>query len=403
MIRSNRNEVLETVFKQHQENVTGKLLFISFIYLCASLCWNLVAIWWSTPFARADTRLLAVCLLVLTVIMVLNWRHIVPTLYMKHLALTYLIFLTVCLYFTSGYKEAWSYFLFVPLIAGLYGKINDIIVYPLINLVIMLVVCLRYPLVMGIFDGVDVSNRILLYLIVATFSHLLYKQLSGLYFRQAEITIRSAEEMLEQMVKSFVIAVEAKDAYTFGHSDRVSKYAVALASTLPEYQDPALIKDVQMAGLLHDIGKINIPERVLTKEGSLTKEEYELIKTHTIVGAKMIEKMTSMPLFRMGILFHHERWDGQGYPTGIKEENIPLIARILAIADAFDAMTSNRAYRNALPLEEAFFRLKSGSGTQFDPALVACVFHHQASWIHIYQQANNDREHAEFEAIMDLA
>ncbi|MFO8069644.1 MAG: HD-GYP domain-containing protein, partial [Alkalibacterium sp.] len=214
---------------------------------------------------------------------------------------------------------------------------------------------------------IDISNRILLYIIVTTFSYLLLSKLNMLYDKQVNTVIDSMETTLEQVVQSFIVAMEAKDLYTFGHSERVSQYAVALAKQLPEYQDTQKLKHLRLSGLLHDIGKINIPEQILTKPAKLTDKEYEIIKTHTTFGAQMVEKMEGLKGLKNGVLYHHERWDGKGYPTGSKGIAIPSEARILAVADAFDAMTSTRAYRNELSIEEAFQELERGIGTQFDP------------------------------------
>jgi HD-GYP domain-containing protein (c-di-GMP phosphodiesterase class II) len=127
---------------------------------------------------------------------------------------------------------------------------------------------------------------------------------------------------------------------------------------------------IWFAGLVHDIGKINIPESILTKPGQLSIEEYAIIQTHPNVGYRMLEKIEELAALKNGVLYHHERWDGKGYPAGKKGLDIPLDARVLTIADAFDAMTSSRSYRDALTIEEAFERLISGAGTQFDPQLI---------------------------------
>ncbi len=132
----------------------------------------------------------------------------------------------------------------------------------------------------------------------------------------------------------------------------------------------------------------------------LTDEEYELIKTHPVVGAKMVDKIPSLGNLRNGVLYHHERWDGKGYPTGKSGEAIPIDARILSIADAFDAMTSNRAYRGALSFNEAFERLLKGRGSQFDPNLIDLMDQVQISWKKICNEYNDDL--LEFERMTDL-
>ncbi len=167
------------------------------------------------------------------------------------------------------------------------------------------------------------------------------------------------------LMESFSQALEAKDVYTRGHSERVTVYACVLAYwlDLPE----TTIQNIYQAGLVHDIGKIGIPDAVLNKPGRLTDDEYELIKMHPVIGANILAPIEFLDEIRKIVLHHHERWDGRGYPAGLAGENIPLGARVVAVADAFDAMTSNRPYRKALPVEVALAEIERGKGTQFDP------------------------------------
>jgi HD-GYP domain-containing protein (c-di-GMP phosphodiesterase class II) len=131
------------------------------------------------------------------------------------------------------------------------------------------------------------------------------------------------------------------------------------------------VRIIYEAALLHDIGKISIPEHILTKNGALTSQEYEIMKTHVNSSIEMIRHLPSMDYVIPAVIGHHERWDGKGYPRGIARENIPLSARCLAIADAFDAMTTNRSYRKALPVEYAAEEIIKNAGTQFDPELAS--------------------------------
>ncbi len=163
-------------------------------------------------------------------------------------------------------------------------------------------------------------------------------------------------------------AVEAKDPYTYGHSKRVNIYAVALAEAIG--LSPDEVSALSAAALLHDIGKVGIPDKVLNKKGKLTKEDWETIKAHPKLGANIISSIPRLAPSVNSILYHHERWDGSGYPEGLKGEEIPLEARILAIADSFEAMTAARPYRPALSLEEVITELRQGAGLQFDPKLV---------------------------------
>jgi diguanylate cyclase (GGDEF)-like protein/putative nucleotidyltransferase with HDIG domain len=163
-------------------------------------------------------------------------------------------------------------------------------------------------------------------------------------------------------------AVEAKDPYTYGHLKKVNIYAVALAEKIG--LSPDEVSALSTAALLHDIGKVGISERVLNKKGKLSKEDWDEIKAHPRLGANIISNIPRLAPSVNSILYHHERWDGTGYPEGLKGEEIPLEARILAIADSFEAMTSPRPYRPALSIQEVVGELKQGAGLQFDPKLV---------------------------------
>jgi putative nucleotidyltransferase with HDIG domain len=180
----------------------------------------------------------------------------------------------------------------------------------------------------------------------------------------------SYDQQLTGIVKGVIATLELKDPYTRGHSERVASYAVALAKQCGKFTEKQL-KDFNFACLLHDIGKIHIPDHILMKPTKLTNEEYEIIKSHTYVGAEAVSKVVGLNSSIEVILSHHERWDGKGYPNQLIGEEIPFLARVAAVADAFDAMTSNRSYRDALTLEEAYKRIEEGKGTQFDPNLIS--------------------------------
>ena len=169
-------------------------------------------------------------------------------------------------------------------------------------------------------------------------------------------------------VYALASTVEARDPYVYGHSRKVNTYAVALAEAIGLLPDE--VSKVSTAALLHDIGKIGIPDKVLNKKGKLNEEDWEAIKAHPRLGANIVGNMPNLIPCVSSILHHHERWDGGGYPEGLKGEEIPLEARILAIADSFEAMTSARPYRPALSLEEVVKELRQGAGVQFDPKLV---------------------------------
>ena len=169
-------------------------------------------------------------------------------------------------------------------------------------------------------------------------------------------------------VYALASTVEARDPYTYGHSRKVNSYAVALAESIG--LSPEVVSKVSTAALLHDIGKIGIPDKVLNKKGKLNSEDWRAIKSHPRLGANIVGNIPNLIPCVNSILHHHERWDGGGYPEGLKGEEISIEARILAIADSFAAMTSARPYRQALPSDEVLKELRQGAGLQFDPELV---------------------------------
>ena len=175
------------------------------------------------------------------------------------------------------------------------------------------------------------------------------------------------------VLQGLVYAVDTKDRYTRRHSEDVARYADFLAGELG--LDHEMRTALHAAGLLHDIGKIGIPDAILRKPGKLTDEEREIVKQHVALGDLILRDLPDIDRIRAGVRHHHERWDGQGYLTGLAAEEIPLIARILAVGDAFSAMTTTRPYRKALPVEEALRRLEDAAGSQLDAHLVKTFVH----------------------------
>jgi diguanylate cyclase (GGDEF)-like protein/putative nucleotidyltransferase with HDIG domain len=176
------------------------------------------------------------------------------------------------------------------------------------------------------------------------------------------------QEMLLNSVYSLAAAIDAKDSYTEKHSEYVTKYALSLAERI--HLSDKERWELRIGGLLHDCGKIGIPDEILHKPGALTDEESNTIKTHTLLGSNIIKYIINTPEIESCIRHHHERWDGNGYPEGLSGTDISLYARIICIADAYHAMTSDRPYRKALPQEIAFKELQKNKGIQFDPELV---------------------------------
>ena len=180
-------------------------------------------------------------------------------------------------------------------------------------------------------------------------------------------TYEKLEQAYLESIETLRYTVEAKDTYTRGHSDRVSEYSVLIGKTLnlPEND----IKTLQIGGLFHDVGKIGVPDIILQKESKLTDDEYSEIKNHPSIGAHILSTATIFKDIIPIVKHHHERYDGKGYPSQLKGEEIPYLARIAAIADSFDAMTSKRTYRDSLPIETVISEFKRCKGTQFDPEL----------------------------------
>ena len=199
-----------------------------------------------------------------------------------------------------------------------------------------------------------------------------YQELVTHIEKKADNKIKPDDLMLET-ITSLAGALEAKDRYTRGHSQAVSNYAVALAHALK--MSPSEVEEIRAAAFLHDIGKIGIPEAILCKVGPLNEKEWEIMKQHPVIGAQQIlyPVMSLRPVIP-AVECHHENWDGTGHPYGYKGEKIPLGARIISIVDAFHALTSDRAYRKAMPVLEAKKILEAGAGTKWDPNLMQVFF-----------------------------
>ncbi|MCR5788324.1 MAG: HD-GYP domain-containing protein, partial [Lachnospiraceae bacterium] len=179
--------------------------------------------------------------------------------------------------------------------------------------------------------------------------------------------------MANMTVMAIANAVDAKDVRTHEHSQRVAEYSVLIAQEMncfKWWQKNKLLSNLRKAAQMHDIGKIGIPDSVLNKVGRLTDEEYAKMKSHVIGGAEILKDFTLVEHVVDGTRYHHERYDGRGYPDGLKGQEIPLFARIIGVADAFDAMTSNRVYRSTMDTEYVMTEMKRGRGTQFDPEVL---------------------------------
>lgn len=183
--------------------------------------------------------------------------------------------------------------------------------------------------------------------------------------------MENLNQMIQETSSALAEAIDAKDAYTSGHSRRVAEYSAKIAKAYGKDDD--YCQEIYQIGLLHDVGKIGVPNAIINKTGKLTDEEYEIIKTHTTKGKEILSKISLSPNLPIGANYHHERYDGKGYPEGLKGEEIPEIARIIAVADTYDAMNSKRSYRDGLPKEKIRQELINGMGTQFDTRFAAVM------------------------------
>lgn len=183
--------------------------------------------------------------------------------------------------------------------------------------------------------------------------------------REVERKARENESLSLHVVQTLAEAIDAKDTYTNGHSSRVAKYSKEIARRYGYTE--AQQNDIFMMGLLHDVGKIGVPDAVINKLSKLTDEEYDLIKKHPVQGDRILKKIEEMPKLSIGARWHHERYDGTGYPDGLAGTDILEEARIIAVADAYDAMTSRRSYHDVFPQERVRSEIEKGKGSQFDP------------------------------------
>ncbi|KEO85038.1 HD-GYP domain-containing protein [Tumebacillus flagellatus] len=260
---------------------------------------------------------------------------------------------------------------FVPIYTMLYANRTSIILGELLILAGYLAVTRDEPL-----------RQHLIFLIIFTLFSILLHFVSQILVRKA-----SEAAKFQERVEVFSRAIEARDAYTQGHSRRVARYAVAIGKHMPGID----IDLLRVAGELHDIGKISTPDAVLHKPGRLTDEEYDVIKRHPVDGANLLRRFEVDGPILDGVLYHHERMNGTGYPEGRFGENIPMVARILAVADTFDAMTTTRSYRKAFPPQTAYDEILTLSGVYYDPQVVECFVRGYEDILAILQQEEDER------------
>jgi HD-GYP domain-containing protein (c-di-GMP phosphodiesterase class II) len=196
-------------------------------------------------------------------------------------------------------------------------------------------------------------------------------------FKELGLELEKKQQLFVRFTISLAATIEAKDRYTHGHTTRVTNLSLSIADKLKERNKKSInerfLEHLHMAGLLHDIGKIGIPEHILNKRGDLTIGERNRIKEHPLIGATILQPLKELDIPMLGVRHHHERFDGSGYPDGLKGDSIPLIAAIISVADTFDAMTTDRPYRSRLSKDEAVKEIIRVSGRQLDPHISSAL------------------------------
>lgn len=244
------------------------------------------------------------------------------------------------------------------------GKHNNFEKIIIIEIVLMLLIATIAESILGNIYVLRIAMASSLIFYYMFFQTQIYKEeLVSKHEQQNELT----EKFSLQIITALASTVDAKDSYTNGHSQRVAIYSREIARRLGKSEE--FQRDIYYMGLLHDIGKIGIPDQIINKTGRLTDEEFAAIKSHTVIGADVLIRITEMPNLYIGAMWHHERYDGRGYPDGLKGDEIPVYARIIAVADTYDAMTSQRSYRAAMSQQKVKEELERAKRTQLDPFL----------------------------------
>ena len=256
------------------------------------------------------------------------------------------------------------------------GKLNRLIV---ISLFIYTVIPMAASVIQIFYYGISLVNMsmvgvaIILYVFVIIDLNQTVTRSRNLEMKLYREEKEHEHMLSEQTAEALASAIDAKDKYTHGHSGRVAVYSRQIAKAV--YKSDEECEKIHFAALLHDVGKIGIADSIITKEGKLTKEEFDQIKLHPVYGYQILSKIEASPYLSIAARYHHERYDGRGYPDGLAGEKIPEIARIIAVADAYDAMTSKRSYREPIPQQRVREELVKGMGTQFDPRFAKAMIH----------------------------
>ena len=266
----------------------------------------------------------------------------------------------VMVWFVIAYRKHFSRTICLSLLLFLLGPVAAAIVQfflyglPLQNITIAIMSILAY-----IFAYLDINDKV--------------DRANTIKIEHLEEQRKLSQRLFEQIANVLASAIDAKDEYTRGHSHRVAEYSEKIAREMGKSEEEC--KKIYYTALLHDVGKIGVSDRIITKNGKLTDEEYEIMKQHPVIGSQILSSVKDYPYLGIGARYHHERYDGLGYPDGLKGEEIPEVARIISVADAYDAMTSNRSYRSAFPQQDVRDEIVKNAGTQFDPDMAKIMQH----------------------------
>ena len=280
---------------------------------------------------------------------------------------------TMITYVTGGYTSPFSvlFFLVITVSALRFGVVGSVLCAVVVALLYITAGAVA-PLQEGTylatvsFDRVVILQRLFLFVVVAVLGSVMARALSS---HRELVTRRDVEaKLMTEVNMALANAIEAKDSYTRGHSERLAKLAGACAERMSLSRDE--VGAVRLGAILHDVGKIGIPDRILRQSMSLTEDEMAWMRRHPQIGADIIGPVEGLHHVSPLIRHHHEKWDGTGYPNGLKGGAIPLGSRIIAVADAFEAMVADRIYRPSLGLEKALDELRTGRGSHFDPQVV---------------------------------
>ena len=263
-------------------------------------------------------------------------------------------------WFVIVYRKHFSRTICLSLLLFLLGPVAAAIVQyflyglPLQNITIAIMSILAY-----IFAYLDINDKV--------------DRANTIKIEHLEEQRKLSQRLFEQIANVLASAIDAKDEYTRGHSHRVAEYSEKIAREMGKSEEEC--KKIYYTALLHDVGKIGVSDRIITKNGKLTDEEYEIMKQHPVIGSQILSSVKDYPYLGIGARYHHERYDCLGYPDGLKGEEIPEVARIISVADAYDAMTSNRSYRSAFPQQDVRDEIVKNAGTQFDPDMAKIMQH----------------------------